>query len=205
VGDFEKIKIEPNEILRGALCPVETHSLCERAAELFGVAVDNVPLLSREEIYAGKICAALDRQHPRDLFDIKILYENEGITNEIQSAFVVYLASSPRPINELLNPNLLDQRLLYEAELEGMTNMETNYNELVGVREQLINDISQNLTSKERQFLLSVKLGEPEWSLLPFEHLHQLPALKWKVMNVNKMDKKKHKLMLDRLKATLQM
>ncbi|MFB3079791.1 MAG: nucleotidyl transferase AbiEii/AbiGii toxin family protein, partial [Lysobacterales bacterium] len=57
------------------------------------------------DLYGGKLCAALDRQHPRDIFDVKILMENEGITDEIRTAFVVYLASHDRPMSELLDPN----------------------------------------------------------------------------------------------------
>lgn len=41
-------------------------------------------LLSFEDLYGGKICAALDRQHPRDLFDVYYLLQNEGITEALK-------------------------------------------------------------------------------------------------------------------------
>ena len=113
VGDQEKIKIEPNEILRGTLLPPEKRDLSSAVENLFGQSVMDVPIVSIPDLYAGKICAALDRQHPRDLFDIHLLYQHEGLTDEIQSAFVVYLACSPRAMHELLNPNWLDQTDLF--------------------------------------------------------------------------------------------
>lgn len=99
-----KIKVEPNTILRGTLLPTIQSDLTHRAEELFNKALLDIPLIFKEEIYAGKICASLDRQHPRDLFDIKILYENSGITTLMLDVFVAYLASSSRPISEMLNP-----------------------------------------------------------------------------------------------------
>lgn len=95
VGKAERIKIEPNEVLRGCVYSPESRSLSPKAQELLGLSVGEVQMLSFEDLYSGKICAALDRQHPRDLFDIYLLYQNEGITDRIRSAFVVYLASAP--------------------------------------------------------------------------------------------------------------
>ncbi len=97
--------------------------------EQFGTSVTAL-IASLPDVYAGKICAALDRQHPRDLFDIKVLYENEGITDEIRKAFVVYLVSNNRPMDELLEPNLLNQEGTYEAEFRTMTEEEVSYGEL---------------------------------------------------------------------------
>src|SRR3546814_1358815 len=68
------------------------------------------------DLYAGKIAAALDRQHPRDLFDILHLYENEGITDDLFRAFLVYLVSHNRPAHELLAPHLLDLEDCYRSE-----------------------------------------------------------------------------------------
>src|SRR3546814_8669174 len=73
------------------------------------------------DLYAGKIAAALDRQHPRDLFDILHLYENEGITDDLFRAFLVYLVSHNRPAHELLAPHLLDLEDCYFGEFSGMT------------------------------------------------------------------------------------
>jgi hypothetical protein len=74
-----RIKIEPNEMIRGSVYPAEERDLVRRAEELFELSV-TAKTLSLAYLYGGKICAALDRQHPRDLFDVKLLLDNEGVT-----------------------------------------------------------------------------------------------------------------------------
>ncbi len=197
------IKIEPNFIMRGTLYPVEYGRLCKNINTDFDAFLDHMPLVSTAELYAGKLCAALNRQHPRDLFDLKLLYENGGITDKIRQAFVIYLASNPRPIHELLSPNRLDINQVFDREFSQMTASNINLNDLLEIREEVISNINEKLTENERQFLLAVKQGKPEYALMPFDNLDQLPSLKWKVINVNKMDKKKREIMVDKLKETL--
>ncbi len=203
VGDQEKIKIEPNEILRGTLFPSQKHDLSPAAEELFEQSVVNVSILSVADLYAGKICAALDRQHPRDLFDIYLLYQHEGLTAEIRAAFVVYLASCPRPMHELLNPNWLDQADLFINEFQGMTRIPVEYDDLVAARSRLINDLRAQLTENEKQFLLSLKMGKPDYALMPFPHLDRLPALHWKLLNIRKISQVKHRQMVVALEKAL--
>jgi predicted nucleotidyltransferase component of viral defense system len=95
------IKIEPNLIIRGSVYPPTEMKLVPAASKFFEKSA-KIQTLSLEDLYGGKICAALDRQHPRDLFDIKMLFDNEGITDKIRTAFIVYLISHNRPMNELL-------------------------------------------------------------------------------------------------------
>ena len=199
-----QIKIEPNEILRGTVFPVSKARLCENAKQYFKRDVVNVPILSLADLYGGKICAALDRQHPRDLFDVKLLLENERITEEVRQAFVVYLACHPRPIHELLKPNFLDIRSSFEKEFSGMSMIEATLFELQHVRKELVSIMNNKLTEKERYFLLSIKQGDPQWDLLPGLDIKMLPALKWKVLNIQKMEKKKRQEMLAKLIAVLQ-
>jgi len=204
VGNDEvEIKIEPNLVLRGTVFSAEERSLSPRVEDEF-LQSQKLTLVSLADLYAGKICAALDRQHPRDLFDIKLLFENEGITEQIRQAFVVYLASGPRPMSELLSPNLLDISDIYHKEFLGMTQLAISYEELIGVREKLINTIQADLTSNERLFLVSIKEGNPNWSLLPMEGLDNLPALQWKLINIKKMGKNSHQQALNKLKKILQ-
>ncbi len=118
--------------------------------------------VSHADLYGGKICAALDRQHPRDLFDIKLLLENEGITAEVRKAFVVYLASHNRPIHEVLKPNFLDIQAIYKSDFEGMTEDNVSLIDLINTRKQLVEILNSQLTDNDRQFLLSLKMGEPE-------------------------------------------
>lgn len=199
-----QIKVEPNEVIRGAVYPCEEHDLSPNAEKLFELSI-SITTLSLADLFGGKLCAAMDRQHPRDLFDIKLLLENEGITDDIRKAFVVYLASHDRPIHELIDPNRKDIRSIYENEFSGMTAVPVRYTDLIDARETLISIILKDLTSSERQFLLSLKEGHPRWELLGTEGIENLPAIQWKVMNILKMDKRKHAITLEKLRAKLEL
>lgn len=197
------IKIEPNLVIRGSVYPSETLSLCQKAEELFERAID-IRSVSLADLYGGKICAALDRQHPRDLFDIKLLLENEGLTNKIRKAFIVYLISHARPIVEILNPNLKNLTSSFDLEFKGMTTQSVTLDELTSVRANLIKLLRQSLTLREREFIVSVKNKNPNWELLGIDHIEDLPAVKWKLLNINRMDLKKHKQALQRLRDYLE-
>lgn len=198
----DKIKIEPNTILRGSLYPIVHQNLATRVEELYGMKVYDMPLLAFEEIYAGKICAALDRQHPRDLFDIKFILE-EGISERTKVAFLIYLISNNRPMFELLAPNRLDQREAYQNEFQGMAAFNISYEELENLREQLIGTIKSILNEQDKQFLISVKKGKPNWDHIQIPNVENLPSIKWKLQNIAKMDKQKAKDYLTKLETAL--
>ena len=198
------VKIEPNLVFRGTVYPPEKRILVQKAQDEFEKAVQ-VQSLSVAEVYAGKICAALDRQHPRDLFDIKLLFENEGLSDTIRKAFIVYLISHNRPMLELLNPNRIDIERIFELEFKGMAFEPVNLNDLLEARERLIHEINHSLTVEEKQFILSVKAGQPEWEQFPIEHVRHLPAVQWKLQNIRMMDKNKHQQALNKLAAFLEL
>jgi predicted nucleotidyltransferase component of viral defense system len=197
-----RIKIEPNEVIRGAVFPPEERELTQRAEHMFERSV-TAYVLSTPDLYGGKICAALDRQHPRDLFDVKVLLEQEGITDEIRKAFVVYLASHDRPMSELLDPKRKEIRQIYESEFAGMTIDTVSYEELLKARENLIEALRKELTDDEKVFLNSLKEGQPKWSLMSIEGIEKLPAVQWKLRNIQSMNKKKHAEALEKLKKVL--
>lgn len=196
------IKIEPNLVLRGTVFSPEERELSEQAELLFEASA-TANTLAVADLYGGKLCAALDRQHPRDIFDVKILMENEGITDEIRTAFVIYLASHDRPMSELLDPNRNDFRRLFDQEFTGMTTDDVEYDELVAVREQLVQSINNTMTENEKKFLLSIKQGQPEWDLIPVQGIDQLPGIQWKLINIRKMDKDKQVASLQKLRSVL--
>lgn len=196
------IKIEPNLILRGSVYPITHMDLSKKVEDIYKLPVYNMPLIAKEEIYAGKICAALDRQHPRDLFDIKFILE-EGISDKTKKAFLVYLISHNRPMHELLDPNRLDQSEAFVADFQGMTDLNISYKDLVNIREQLIQTIKKILTEQDKLFLISVKKCAPEWEYLNLSNVENLPGVKWKLMNISKMDKHKAKEYLAELEAVL--
>jgi len=201
-----QIKIEVNTTIRGYVTSPRLMSVTDAVQSEFGLfAAINV--VSQGELYGGKICAALDRQHPRDLFDIQKLFEHEGLTEEIKIGFIAALLGSNRPINEILNPNLQDQKATFESQFAGMTSDSFSYDDFETTRTQLIKEIHQYLTDDDRKLLLSFKAGEPNWTLYPLDGLQNMPAVKWKLQNVKKLmsDSKKHTQQLDKLKDSLGM
>jgi len=199
-----RIKIEPNEVIRGSVFPAQERELTRRAEDTFELSV-TAQTLSLADLYGGKLCAALDRQHPRDLFDLKLLLDNEGITEEIRKAFVVYLASHDRPMHELLDPTRKDIRRIYENEFSGMAVDEVSYDELIAARETLVEILRKELTNDEREFLVSLKAGQPKWNLMGIKGLEKLPAVQWKLTNIKKIPATKQKELLEKLRRVLEL
>ncbi|KTC83353.1 nucleotidyl transferase AbiEii/AbiGii toxin family protein [Legionella cincinnatiensis] len=203
------IKIEPNFTLRGNVFPCEEKELCQKAQDTF-FKYARTRTLSKADVYGGKICAALDRHHPRDLFDIKLLMEQGGVSDEIRQAFVIYLASTNRPMHELLSPQPMNEPVkkefetLFNKQFAGMTDLPVTHTELFPIQHQLAIQLINDFSDKERQFLLSVKSGEPEWSLMSLSGIDQLPGIQWKLHNINKLEKQKKRELQDKLKAILQ-
>ena len=177
------IKLEVNLVKRGLFGEPKKIVLCEAAQNKYDVFVAMF-VAPFGQLYGGKICAALDRQHPRDIFDIKLLLENEGISKETLTGFIFALISNPRPMYELLSPNLLDQRKVMETQFSGMTEDIFTYNDFELYREKLILQISNSLSSRDKQFLLSIKELNPDWSIYDFENF---PAVQWKIQNLQKL------------------
>ena len=201
-NDNTKIKIETSTTIRGTIYSCEERPLCSKASEAFN-AFATARTLSFAEIYGSKICAALDRQHPRDIYDIMLLLKNEGITERVRKAFLVYLISHNRPIAELLLPKLSDMKPSFENEFAGMAD-DADYSELVVYREKLVKEINEKLKTEEKLFLLSFKKGKPEWNLLGVAGVKDLPAVNWKLENLNRMKKEKHEKAVEKLKQVLE-
>ncbi|PID59257.1 MAG: hypothetical protein CR986_06510 [Ignavibacteriae bacterium] len=196
------IKIEPNTVIRGSVYEPEEITLCSKAEDIFELSL-KMQCLALPDLYGGKICAALDRQHPRDLFDIKLLLENEGLTEKIRKAFLVYLISHDRPIVELLNPNMNDLSTEFEQEFTGMTENKLELSELTDTFNTLKELIKISLKDDEKNFLLSFKRKEPKWELLGLDNINVLPSVKWKQINLGRMKVEKHREAYERLEKFL--
>lgn len=196
------VKIEPNYILRGAVFPSATRSLSKDSAEYFGVSI-SANVMSTEDLYGGKICAALDRQHPRDLFDIHFLLKKEGLTTGVRQAFLVYLMSHNRPMNELLNPNWQDLGKIFETEFLGMAKEALSLDELKAAGKRLVDTLRQDLTDGERKFLIDFKNGNPDWKSFLKPDVQNFPAILWKQKNLNAMSFEKRRLAVKKLEAVL--
>jgi len=127
-NESSQVKIEVNVVFRGTVLPAERRSLSAKTSDLFGVELE-VPILAPDELYAGKLVAALDRQHPRDLFNVWQLYESGGI--------------------------------------------------------------SDGMSAQHKRFLSGLTRAQPDWSLLQCQHAAQLPALRWKLSNLETFRKRR--------------
>lgn len=183
-----EVKIEVNFVMRGTVHPVRQSTLTSRAREVL-LADLEIPVVSLEDLYGGKLVAAMDRQHPRDLFDVMQLFAHEGISPGIRRAFVVYLACHNRPVHEVLFPALRDLSQEYERNFKGMTSEPLELPELLAARERMVHELQSGLDAEERRFLLSLVANQPEWPLLGIEHLDQLPGIRWKIQNLGQLQK----------------
>jgi predicted nucleotidyltransferase component of viral defense system len=185
-----EVKVEINTVMRGTVHRVRRANLTPLARDTLLADIE-IPVLASEDVYGGKIVAALDRQHPRDLFDVMELFKHEGITPGIRRSFVVYLASHNRPVHEVLFPELRDIQMDYERNFIGMTSQPTELAELLETRDRMINELHAGLDANERRFLLSLVTAQPEWELLGIPHVSELPAVRWKLQNLARLQRER--------------
>lgn len=176
------IKVEVNMVGRGLLGDAVKAPLCSEAQEQFDVFC-SVPMVPLGQLYGGKLCAALDRQHPRDLFDVKLLLENEGFNQEIKEGLIYGLLSGSRPTHEMLAPNLIDQRSAFENQFEGMTAHKFTYADYEETRALLHKLALEKLSESDRYFLIGFNRLEPDWSVYSYQNF---PSIKWKMLNLEK-------------------
>ena len=196
-----QIKIEVTPVLRGCVFAPELCKVSPSVEEQFGFA--EMRVVSFADLYAGKIVAALDRQHPRDLFDVRDLLANEGISDDLRRAFIVYLISHDRPISEVLNARRKDITVEFAENFEGMTTGPVTLDELLEAREALIAAIVGNMPEAHRDFLVGFKQGAPDWSLLGMQEAANLPAVRWKQLNLDKLSVNTRDKMVRQLETIL--
>jgi predicted nucleotidyltransferase component of viral defense system len=196
-----QIKIEVTPVLRGCVYMPVISTVSSAVEDAFGFA--EMQILSFADLYAGKIVAALDRQHPRDLFDVRDLLANEGVSDELRRAFIVYILSHDRPIAEVLAPTRKPLAEEFLRGFEGMTNDQATLAELEATREALIATMVGDMPNEHRRFLLSFKRGFPDWTLLGIANADDLPAVKWKQHNLNMLAADKRAALAERLERVL--
>lgn len=189
-NDTSLVKVEVNVVFRGTVLPVEHRPLSPRASDLFGMEFET-PTLARDELYAGKLVAALDRQHPRDLFDVWQLYESDCLTENMVECFIIYLAGHNRPPHEVLFGSDKDIEAEYERAFVGMTEVPCSLDTLLQVRTRLRYDLEQQLTDKHKRFLAGLVRADPDWTLLGCGHTADLPAIRWKLANLETFRKRR--------------
>lgn len=183
-----QVKIEVNQVFRGTVLSVERRSLRAEARRLFTTGW-TAPVLATPELYGSKLVAALDRQHPRDLFDLLGLFEKGKLSQDVVECFVCYLAGHNRPVHEVLFSRDHDLSAAFENEFIGLTREPVTLNQLMVVRRELRSQLPSALTDDHRRFLLGLVAGAPDWHLIRCAHLAELPAIRWKLQNLLKLKK----------------
>ena len=177
------VKIEVNQINRGLIGKPEIMVLCDKAQKAFDKFCE-VRAVSQKQLWGGKINAALDRQHPRDLFDVKNLIAKKLYSDDIKEGFIFFLLCGKRPIHELLNPHPIDQTAIIESQFKGMTDLAFGYDEYQVTRQLLIETINDSLTIEDKKFILAFTKGAPDWSKVNYS---EYPAIRWKLLNIQKL------------------
>ena len=202
-----EVKIEVNIVMRGTVHPVRSAALTPMARNTL-LADLQIPVVSLEDVYGGKLVAAMDRQHPRDIFDVMHMLERFGWQELLIDCFVAYLAGHNRPVHEVLFPVIKQLEPTFSREFVGMTREPLTLDALTQTQVRLITELPRQLLPRHRTFLLLLVQGVPAWHLMPFGHLRELPAIKWKLMNLERLKKTypmrfsaQHDVLSERLEA----
>lgn len=181
-----QVKVEVNQTKRGIVGgDVLTLPLSDKAQNEFSLYCEAkiVPLTL---LYGGKIAAALSRQHPRDLFDVKYM---DLPLSDCREGLIFCLLGSDRPIHESLVPSLIDQHEAMANQFDGMTDIPFTYDEFEATRSKLIDDVKAIITEADREFLVSFESGRPQWDGYEFEYFKNYPSVQWKFLNLQKLAK----------------
>ena len=182
----KQIKVEVNQTKRGIVGgEVSTVPLCKKAQEEFGLYCE-AAIVPMTLLYGGKIAAALSRQHPRDLFDVKYM---EFPFERTREGLLFCLLGSDRPLHESFAPNLIDQRDALANQFDGMTDVAFTYEEFEKARAKLIADVNALMTPSDKAFLVSFELGEPDWESFDFPYFKDYPSVQWKFKNILRLRK----------------
>lgn len=179
-----QVKIEVNQTKRGLVCGgAVLRPLCEKAQSMFGMEVD-ARIVSIPQLYGGKISAALSRQHPRDLFDVK---QMDIPLTDVKEGLIFCLLGSDRPIHESFAPNLIDQHDAMERQFSGMSEIPFTYNDFEATREKLVNDVNSVMTEDDKRFLISFEELTVDWDNIPYSSFKEYPSVRWKIQNLQKL------------------
>lgn len=197
-----RVQIETTPVMRGAVHPVRTMVVRPRVEEAFGFA--SVQVLDFADLYAGKLAAALSRQHPRDLFDVGLLLQDARADQRLWRTFLVYLTCSPKPAWEMLAPRIpADFLATFDAHFKGMTAEPVEVNALLDVHGRLLARVAGWLDEPSCAFLRSLHSETPDFDLIGLEHAASLPGVRRKLHNLaQRTDAKRladHKLLEDTL------
>jgi len=180
------VKIEVSGTKRGLVEPYEVRTLCEKAQNEFETT-NKAKIVSLSQLYGGKITAALDRQHPRDLFDVKLMFNFVTDFEQVKKGFFYCLLGGDRPIFELLSPNRIDQQETMIKQFSGMTDILFSYSDYEETREKLIDFVNSNLTQQDKEFLIAFEAGNDLSQFAEYQEYLRFPSVQWKLQNIGKL------------------
>lgn len=189
VGRPDHVQVEVNFLYRVCALPIGLRA----AARLEDEGVCSFPVLSVEELMAGKLRAMIDRQHPRDLYD---LYRFKRMnphhdTELLRKLAVLFSCTLPHDLRKytvercarVLKADL--ERLLYPLL---KADDRPNADEMLGVIQPVLAAVLD--PAREAAFLDAMASGRYEPELLfrdqleIGERIRRHPALVWKAENV---------------------
>lgn len=94
---------------------------------------------------------------------------------------------------ELLEPTPQDISTQYREEFEGMSYKPVSTEQLKKTFIKMVREIHTAITDKDRNFLLALKRGTPDWQMFAVPEAERLPAVQWKILNLNCMKPSKRK------------
>ena len=180
------VKIEVNATKRGLIEPSVVIPLCKLAQMEFKTFCE-ARIVSISQLYGGKIMAALDRQHPRDLFDTNLMFNFIHDFEQVKKGFFYCLLGGDRPIVESLAPNRTDQSETLVKQFSGMTDVPFSYEDYENTRERLIEFINANLTRRDKDFLIDFEAGNPLSGYVEYQEFLKFPSVQWKQLNIDKL------------------
>jgi hypothetical protein len=103
-----------------------------------------------------------------------------------------------------INLFVRDIRKEFEHGFEGMTSDPVSLDELLKAREDLITEVSGKMPKQHREFLIGFKRGKADWALLGIDGAAELPAVRWKQVNLDKLHAADREKLVAQLIAVLE-
>lgn len=199
------VKIEVSPVARNTLFPPSNIRVKDTFKQKFSDVCMFV--VNYDEVYANKFSATLDRCLPRDLFDVKIFFESDHMSDLLFRVSLVYLLCSRRPIHELLSPSKKNIEENYIG-FESMMRKHVGLDDLYLAKDMLVKSLRERLNSISMKFLEDFHLCKPDFSLIGLPQAENLPAIRWKLLNLEKLRRQspeKHVLQLERIRQMIEL
>ncbi len=177
------VKVEVNTVIRGIIDQPEVRIMCESAQQFFDCYLE-MNIVPESQLFGGKIVAALDRQHPRDLFDVRMMLSSKGLTDDIMKGFLFCMLNANRPLHEILNPIFNDQRSALDNQFKGMAGEAFSYEMFESARYSLLKQVNHRLSVDDKEMIIAFSEGHLVGRAIEWR---QFPGVKWKLLNIQKL------------------